>query len=77
LGTLLDFVLYTALGVTNVAVSTITGNIGSDSGSIIGFELATVNGAFATTYTSVTSTTIFTANTNIASLAFIKMGFDS
>jgi hypothetical protein len=38
-------------GITNAAVSTITGNIGSESGSIIGFELATVNGAFATNAT--------------------------
>jgi hypothetical protein len=79
LGTLADFVLYTAFGtITNVAVSTIIGNIGSDSGSIIGFELATVNGAFATnaTYISVTSTTIFTANTNniVASFSIYQNG---
>ncbi|TDE26870.1 DUF3494 domain-containing protein [Flavobacterium ranwuense] len=79
LGTLDKFVLYTAAGdVTNTAVSTITGNIGTNSGTFVGFEIATVNGAFVThtTYTSKTSTTISTPNTNniIASFSIYQNG---
>jgi hypothetical protein len=67
LGTLSDFVLYTASGeVLNTSASMITGNIGTNTGTITGFESATVNGAFVTNtnYTSVTSTTTITPNTN-------------
>lgn len=79
LGSLTDFVIYAAAaGVTNTAVSTITGNIGTNSGSLAGFESATVNGAFVTntTYTSVTSTTIFTPNMNniVASFSIYQDG---
>jgi hypothetical protein len=44
----------------------ITGNIGTNIGTITGFESATVNGAFVTNtnYTSVTSTKTVTPNTN-------------
>jgi hypothetical protein len=79
LGALDKFVLYTAAGdVTNTAVSTITGNIGTNLGTFVGFEAATVNGAFVThtTYTSKTSTTISTPNTNniIASFSIYQNG---
>ena len=79
LGSLSNFVLYTASGgVTNTTASTITGNIGTNLGAITGFESATVNGAFITNnnYTSVTSTTTFTPNTNtiIASFSMYKNG---
>jgi len=79
LGTLTDFVLYTASGdITNTAVSAISGNIGSNLGVFVGFETATVNGAFVsnTTYTSITSTTISTPNTNsiLASFSLYQNG---
>jgi len=79
LGILTDFVLYTASGdITNTAVSTISGNIGSNLGVFVGFESATVNGAFVsnTTYSSITSTTISTPNTNsiLASFSLYQNG---
>jgi hypothetical protein len=79
LGTLADFVLYTASGdVTNTSASTITGNIGTNFGAFAGFESSTVNGAFVTntTYKSATLTTIFTPNTNpiLASFSIYKNG---
>ena len=79
LGTLTDFVLYTASGdITNTAVSTISGNIGSNLGVFVGFESTTVNGAFVsnTTYTAITSTTIYTPNTNsvLASFSLYQNG---
>ncbi|MFV8323899.1 ice-binding family protein [Flavobacterium sp. LS2R12] len=79
LGTVTDFVLYTASGdITNTAVSTITGNVGTNLGTFVGFESATVNGAFVTntTYTSSTSTTISTPNTNniLASFSLYQNG---
>ena len=67
LGTLTDFALYTSSGdVTNTTLSTISGNIGTNLGTFVGFESATVNGAFVTntTYTSSTITTISSPNTN-------------
>ena len=79
LGTLTGFVLYTASGdITNTAVSTITGNIGTNLGTFLGFGSATVNGAFVsnTTYTSITSTTITLPNTNsiLASFSLYQNG---
>ncbi len=79
LGTLTDFVFYTGSGdVTNTSVSTITGNIGSNLGAFVGFESTTVIGAYVTntTYTSSTSTTIYTPNTNsiLASFSLYKNG---
>jgi hypothetical protein len=79
LGSLTDFVLYTASGdITNTAVSTISGNIGSNLGALVGFESATVYGAFVTntTYTSITSTTITLTNTNsiLASFSLYQNG---
>ena len=79
LGTLTDFVLYTASGdIINTALSTITGNIGTSLGTFVGFESATVNGAFVTntTYTSLTFTTISTPNTNniLASFSLYQNG---
>ncbi|MFV8340733.1 ice-binding family protein [Flavobacterium sp. LB3P21] len=79
LGTVTDFVLYTASGdITNTAVSTITGNVGTNLGTFVGFESATLNGAFVTntTYTSSTSTTISTPNTNniLASFSLYQNG---
>jgi hypothetical protein len=79
LGSLTDFVLYTASGdITNTAVSTISGNIGSNLGALVGFESATVYGAFVTntTYTSITSTSISTPNANsiLASFSLYQNG---
>ncbi|MFM9827033.1 ice-binding family protein [Flavobacterium sp.] len=79
LGTLTDFVLFTASGdITNTSTSTITGNIGSNLGVFVGFESATVNGAFVsnTTYTSSTITIISTPNTNsiLASFSLYQNG---
>jgi len=79
LGALADFVLYTASGdITNAGISTITGNVGANLGAFVGFESATLNGAFvtSTTYTSVTSTTISTPNTNsvLASFSIYQNG---
>ena len=79
LGTVADFVLYTASGdVTNTSTSTITGNIGTNLGAFAGFESSTVNGAFVTntTYKSATPTTIFTPNTNpiLASFSIYQNG---
>jgi hypothetical protein len=73
LGTLADFVLYTASGgVSNTSFSIITGNLGTNLGVFAGFEVATVNGAFITNtnYTSVTSTTVYTPNTNNVIVSF-------
>lgn len=45
IGTLLGFAMFTSLGnVTNSGVSTITGDIGTNSGTISGFGSAVVNG---------------------------------
>jgi hypothetical protein len=79
LGTLTDFVLYTASGdITNTSSSTITGNIGTNLGTFVGFTSATVNGAFVsnTTYTSSTITIISTPNTNsiLASFSLYQNG---
>ncbi len=47
LGTLVDFVFFTTNGaVSNVGVSTLTGNIGADIGAISGFETSNVTGSF-------------------------------
>ena len=73
LGTIADFVLYTASGeVLNTSASIITGNIGTNLGTITGFGSANVNGAFVTNtnYTSVTSTTTVTPNTNKIQASF-------
>jgi hypothetical protein len=79
LGSLTDFVLYTASGgITNTTVSTITGYIGTNLGVFVGFESANVDGAFVTntTYTSTTPTTITTPNTNsvLASFSLYQNG---
>jgi hypothetical protein len=79
LGILKDFVLFTASGdITNTSTSTITGNIGTNLGTFVGFESATVNGAFVstTTYTSSTITIISTPNTNsiLASFSLYQNG---
>ena len=79
LGKLTDFLLYTASGdITNTSTSTITGNIGTNIGTFAGFESANVNGAFVsnTTYTSSSTTTISTPNTNniLASFSLYQNG---
>ena len=79
MGVLDKFVLFTADGdVTNTSVSTITGNIGTNLGTFSGFGSATLNGAFVTktTYTSSTSTTLSSPNTNdiVASFSIYKNG---
>lgn len=79
LGTLTDFVLYTASGdITNTSSSTITGNIGTNLGTFLGFGSATVIGAYVsnTTYTSMISTTITLPNTNsiLASFSLYQNG---
>jgi len=49
LGTLDTFALFTSNGqVTNVGVSTINGDIGTNSGTVLGFETAIVNGTIYT-----------------------------
>jgi hypothetical protein len=73
LGVLDKFALYTAAGnITNTTASIITGNVGTNLGAFVGFEPATVNGAFVTntTYTSVTPSIITSPNTNNVTASF-------
>lgn len=53
MGTLNTFALFTINGqVTNVGVSTVNGDIGTNSGTVVGFETAIVNGTIYTLGTS-------------------------
>lgn len=72
LGVLSNFAIFTGAGaVTNAAISTITGNIGTNLGAITGLEISTVNGTVYTqdstvVYTPpITTTTTTTATTPI------------
>jgi hypothetical protein len=72
LGVLSNFALFTGAGaITNAAISTITGNIGTNLGAITGLEISIVNGTVYTqdstvVYTPpITTTTTTTATTPI------------
>ena len=67
LGVLSSFVMFTSIGaITNTAIATITGDIGSNLGAITGFEGANLNGKIYTAETPViplnTVTTITTVD---------------
>ena len=58
LGDLTNFALFTSNGaISNTAVSTITGNIGTNLGAVTGFEVSTVLGSIYTNTTPIESTT--------------------
>jgi hypothetical protein len=74
LGVLSTFVMFTSVGaITNTAVATITGDIGSNFGAITGFEAVTLNGTIYKPDTPVipskTVTSITTVDNNNKVLA--------
>jgi hypothetical protein len=76
LRSLASFALFTSNGfVSNTADSSITGNIGTNIGEIIGFETAVVNGSVYTSSSQITSTTpiittTYTENNNKVDASF-------
>jgi hypothetical protein len=82
LGILSSFVVFTSIGaITNTAISTITGNIGSNIGAITGFESVTLNGKIYSHDTpviplkTVTTTSYLDNNNNVlATFGIYKNG---
>jgi hypothetical protein len=66
LGVLGTFVMFTTFGaIDNTSTGTITGNVGSNSGLITGFEIITLNGTIYTPVTPATPTVTFTTVTQV------------